>query len=107
MNSKRNRSVSSMGTDSTVTPKGKSHAESQPEERPGQPETAKPDGAMAEESIRVAAYFLAEQRGFSPGHELDDWLAAEQAVWAMRETSVTAPSVATAAGGNARSARRR
>ncbi len=23
------------------------------------------------------AYYLAEQRGFEPGHELDDWLTAE------------------------------
>jgi hypothetical protein len=27
----------------------------------------------------VAAYFFAEQRGFAPNHELDDWLAAEAA----------------------------
>lgn len=26
----------------------------------------------------VAAYYLAEQRGFEEGHELDDWLRAEQ-----------------------------
>jgi hypothetical protein len=30
--------------------------------------------------IQVAAYFLAERRGFAPGHELDDWLAAEDAI---------------------------
>jgi hypothetical protein len=30
--------------------------------------------------VAVAAYFIAEQRGFEPGHELDDWLAAEAAV---------------------------
>jgi hypothetical protein len=30
--------------------------------------------------IRAAAYLLAEQRGFSPGHELEDWLLAEQQV---------------------------
>ena len=30
-----------------------------------------------EERIRIAAYLLAEQRGFTPGHELSDWLAAE------------------------------
>lgn len=30
--------------------------------------------------IAVAAYFLAEHRGFEPGHELDDWLAAEDAI---------------------------
>jgi hypothetical protein len=27
--------------------------------------------------ISLAAYFIAEKRGFEPGHELDDWLAAE------------------------------
>jgi hypothetical protein len=30
--------------------------------------------------IREAAYFKAERRGFTPGHELDDWLEAEQEV---------------------------
>ncbi len=28
-------------------------------------------------SIAEAAYFRAEQRGFAPGQELEDWLAAE------------------------------
>jgi Protein of unknown function (DUF2934) len=27
--------------------------------------------------IAEAAYYRAEKRGFEPGHELDDWLAAE------------------------------
>lgn len=27
--------------------------------------------------IAAAAYFRAMQRGFAPGHELEDWLAAE------------------------------
>lgn len=30
------------------------------------------------EAIARAAYHLAEARGFEPGRELDDWLAAEQ-----------------------------
>jgi hypothetical protein len=30
--------------------------------------------------ISKAAYLRAEQRGFRPGHELDDWLAAEAEV---------------------------
>ncbi|MCS6970578.1 MAG: DUF2934 domain-containing protein [Planctomycetes bacterium] len=30
--------------------------------------------------IAEAAYFLAERRGFAPGHELADWLAAERTV---------------------------
>ena len=32
------------------------------------------------EAIALAAYYRAEQRGFSPGCELEDWLAAEDAV---------------------------
>jgi Protein of unknown function (DUF2934) len=31
-------------------------------------------------SIAKAAYFNAERRGFAPGHELEDWLAAENEV---------------------------
>lgn len=27
--------------------------------------------------VAEAAYFAAEKRGFGPGHELEDWLAAE------------------------------
>jgi hypothetical protein len=30
------------------------------------------------EMIAEAAYFIAAQRNFAPGHELDDWLAAER-----------------------------
>ena len=30
--------------------------------------------------IAEAAYFAAEKRNFQPGHELSDWLAAEEAV---------------------------
>lgn len=28
--------------------------------------------------IQVAAYYLAERRGATPGHELDNWFAAEE-----------------------------
>lgn len=30
--------------------------------------------------IATAAYYLAQRRGFTPGHEVDDWLAAERQV---------------------------
>jgi len=30
--------------------------------------------------VAEAAYYLAEQRGFATGHELDDWLCAEAEV---------------------------
>ena len=33
-----------------------------------------------EEEIRRLAYLMAESRGFEPGHEADDWLAAEREV---------------------------
>lgn len=29
------------------------------------------------EAIALAAYYLSEQRGFAPGHELEDWCEAE------------------------------
>jgi hypothetical protein len=28
----------------------------------------------------MAAYLIAQRRGFAPGHELEDWLAAEDQV---------------------------
>lgn len=39
-----------------------------------------PDSRTRQEMIAEAAYFLAEQRAFSPGCELVDWLAAEAEV---------------------------
>jgi hypothetical protein len=33
--------------------------------------------AVPHEAIALRAYFRAEQRGFVPGHEREDWLAAE------------------------------
>jgi hypothetical protein len=33
--------------------------------------------AERRDTIATAAYFLAQKRGFEPGHELDDWLTAE------------------------------
>jgi hypothetical protein len=35
---------------------------------------------IRQDLIEQAAYFRAQQRGFEPGHELDDWLAAEREV---------------------------
>ncbi len=39
-----------------------------------------PDGEDREGQIAEAAYYLAEQRGFEPGAELEDWFAAEAMV---------------------------
>ncbi len=38
------------------------------------------DPEFRHEMIATAAYYLAEQRGFEPGHELGDWYAAAAAV---------------------------
>lgn len=40
--------------------------------------TAGNAGAPRAEDVAVAAYYRAERRGFTPGHELDDWLEAER-----------------------------
>jgi hypothetical protein len=38
-------------------------------------------------NIAEAAYYRAEQRGFVPGYELDDWLAAEREILALYDES--------------------
>jgi len=48
---------------------------------------------ITEERIRLAAYMLAKQRGFTPGHELDDWLEAERTICgATGEPSAASPA---------------
>lgn len=44
---------------------------------PAPVESAPSSDESLRQRIAEAAYFHAEQRGFAPGHELDDWLAAE------------------------------
>ncbi|PZN31756.1 MAG: hypothetical protein DIU71_09170 [Proteobacteria bacterium] len=44
-----------------------------------------PDEERAAEIARMA-YWRAEKRGFEPGHELEDWLAAEKEVDARART---------------------
>jgi hypothetical protein len=43
--------------------------------------------------IAEAAYYRAEKRGFAPGHDTEDWLAAEAEVDALLLQSVTTPRV--------------
>ena len=42
-----------------------------------------------EQRIAVGAYLRAAQRGFAPGHELEDWLAAERELEATGEIGLT------------------
>jgi len=47
---------------------------------------AKPAAPTAEERqrwIAIAAYHRAEQRGFTPGYELQDWLEAEAEIGSL------------------------
>jgi hypothetical protein len=46
----------------------------QPQQQPAQQDDS---GEQLQERIREAAYYRAQQRGFSPGYEIEDWLAAE------------------------------
>jgi hypothetical protein len=49
-----------------------------PASEPSEESTTDPTAESRHEAIARAAYYRAEARGFEPGHELDDWLAAEQ-----------------------------
>jgi len=44
------------------------------------PKPAGPSPAEREAMIRTTAYFRAQSRGFAPGYEWEDWLAAEAEV---------------------------
>jgi len=47
------------------------------------PTAPKPDPAERWQTIAIAAYFRAERRGFAPGGDMEDWLAAEVDVDAL------------------------
>lgn len=52
-------------------------AASAPDDRPQDPSASACTGESRHALIAVEAHRLAEARGFVPGYELDDWLAAE------------------------------
>jgi Protein of unknown function (DUF2934) len=57
--------------------------------RPGPHSTGNADAARRR-MIAEAAYRLSERRGFEPGHELEDWLAAENEIvksWLQEDAS--------------------
>lgn len=55
------------------------------------PDSCDPSGsdatALPHEQVAQAAYLIAEARGFVPGAELDDWLAAEQGLQSLHPVS--------------------
>ena len=49
------------------------------------PKAAPSVPADRESLVRMAAYLRAERRGFAPGYEIEDWLAAEAEVNARQD----------------------
>ena len=49
-------------------------------------DTYSPDIGLDEfrEMVAINAYYRAEKRGFEPGHDIDDWLEAEQEIRKQR-----------------------
>jgi hypothetical protein len=41
--------------------------------------------------VAMAAYFRAQKRGFAPGYEIEDWIAAEAEVRSWLSTAVEEP----------------
>jgi hypothetical protein len=66
-----------MAVQSSPTPRG-----TRATSRSAQPKTRPVPPALIDQDLRrgliaQAAYYRAERRGFEPGHEAEDWLAAE------------------------------
>ena len=61
------------------------------------PKAVSPAAADRESMVRMAAYLRAERRGFAPGYEIEDWLAAEAEVSARLQAGRAAPPRKTAA----------
>lgn len=47
--------------------------------------------ALRRAMVTRAAYLRAERRGFEPGHELEDWLAAELEVANAQQLTILSP----------------
>ena len=61
------------------------------------PKAAPSVPAQHESLVRTAAYLRAERRGFAPGYEVEDWLAAEAEVSARHKAKPAVPPRKTAA----------
>jgi hypothetical protein len=82
----KSKSAPKVSSDQKVATKSKSApkvAKTTAATAPRQKKTTKAGVATAldlQPMIATAAYYLAEQRNFAPGYELQDWLAAEQLI---------------------------
>jgi hypothetical protein len=80
--SKTAKAVASTQAAAAAKPKKSRSRKTQAAEATAPALTAMPTPEEIKEMIAKAAYFLAEERNFSPGHELDDWLEAERRIHA-------------------------
>jgi hypothetical protein len=64
-----------------MTKQRRNSAETQQQETPVVQECA--TATEREQMIAVAAYYRAEQHGFSPGQEMEDWLRAEKEIGSL------------------------
>jgi len=55
--------------------------------------------ADRESQVRMAAYLRAERRGFAPGYEIEDWLAAEAEFSVPQDAKLAARKPRTGGGG--------
>ena len=60
-----------------ATPGSLARAEFEEEVAEQEKSDVPPTPAQLQQMVAVAAYYRALERGFEPGHELEDWLAAE------------------------------
>ena len=63
------------------------------------PKAAPSAPADRESLVRMAAYLRAERRGFAPGYEIEDWLAAEAEVNERQEAKPAARKLRAGGGG--------
>lgn len=54
------------------------------------PQSVHPETPALEDDIRLRAYQLYEERGRQDGHELDDWLRAEEEITKQKTRIVAA-----------------
>jgi hypothetical protein len=66
-----------MGVQTSPNPRGARGASRSLQQKGRPVPPALIDQDLRRQLIAQAAYYRAERRGFEPGHEADDWLAAE------------------------------
>jgi hypothetical protein len=93
MNVRANRQPQRAGRRSVATVGDGAIADARRDPDVAQLASAEAEARIADHEVKVAlaAYFIAQKRGFAPGHELDDWLAAEAQVAAADEPRLVKP----------------